>query len=57
MMEVESLMDDIVTSDNDTSWGGVDEGSNKDPDANSTNVWEEESSQNRNDVSSMWNTL
>ena len=56
-MEVESLMDDIVTSDKDTSWGGVDEGSNKDPDANSTNVWEEESSQNRNDVSSMWNTL
>ena len=32
-----------VTGNNDISWGGVDEGGNKDPDANSTNVWEEES--------------
>ena len=42
MMEAESLMDGSVTGDNGTGWGGVDEGGNKDPDANSTYVWEEE---------------
>ena len=42
MMEAESLMvDSGVMGDNGTGWGGTDEGGNKDPDANSTDVWDD----------------
>lgn len=44
MMDIDSIMlDGSVTGDNGTGWGGVDESGTQDPDANSTNVWEEES--------------
>lgn len=42
MMDIDSLMIGSVTGDNGTDWGGVDEGGNKDPDANSASVWEED---------------
>ena len=42
MMEAESLMvDSGVTGDNGTGWGGTDEGGNKDPDANGTDMWDD----------------
>ena len=42
MMDMDSLMIGSVTGDNGTDWGGVDEGGNKDPDANSASIWEED---------------
>ena len=41
-MEQEVIMADSgVTGDNGTGWGGVDEAGNKDPDANSTDIWDD----------------
>lgn len=41
--DMESILDGTgVTGDNDTGWGGVDENGEKDPDANSISVWDEE---------------
>lgn len=41
-MEQEVIMADSgVTGNNGIGWGGVDEAGNKDPDANSTDIWDE----------------
>ena len=41
-MEQEVIMADSgVTGNNGIGWGGVDEAGNKDPDANSTDIWDD----------------
>lgn len=57
MMETGSLLDGSVTGDNGTGWGGVDESGTQEPAANSMNVWEEESTLDDNNASSMWDSL
>lgn len=56
--DMESILDATgVTGDNGTEWGGVDETGEKNPDANSMSVWEEESTQDYNKFSSFWDAL
>lgn len=51
-------MDGSVTGDNGTGWGGVDETGEKDPDANSYNLWEEEYIMEKDGLSStIWDSI